>query len=102
MDRTLTIREAQQSDAAALSELAVTTYAAAFGHTFSEADLAAHLQKNLSSESFSRSLNNDAILLAEVGGRLIGYAQFGAANVDGARDGDQEIRRLYVHPEFQN
>jgi diamine N-acetyltransferase len=96
------IREARRSDVAALSELAMTTYAAAFGHTFTEADLAAHLKKNLSPKSFLRTLDKDVILLADVGSRLLGYAQFGAANVDGAGEGDQEIRRLYVHPQFQN
>src|SRR5947208_13261603 len=102
MDRVTAIREAQRSDIAALSQLAIETYTAAFGHTFSEADLAAQLKKNLSPASFARILDVDVVLLAEVGSRLVGYVQFGAANLPAAHQGDQELRRLYVHPEFQN
>ena len=102
MDRTLVIRNAQKRDIEALSEFAIQTYSAAFGHSFSEADLTAHLQRNLSPDSFSRILDEDVVLLAEAGDRLIGYVQFGAAKTASAHTQDQELRRLYVHPEFQN
>ena len=102
MDRNLVIRKAQQSDIAALSEFAIKTYSAAFGHTFSDADLAAHLKRSLSPINFSRIIDDDVVLLAEVGDRIIGYVQFGAANSSSDDDKDQELRRLYVHPEFQN
>jgi len=59
MDRALAIRTAHQSDSAALSELAMRTYAAAFGHSLRDADLAAHLRKNLSPEKFSRIMDED-------------------------------------------
>lgn len=44
------------------------------------------------------------MLIAEVEGRCIGYVQFGAADTpeDGIPDGSQEVRKLYVHPDFQN
>ncbi len=102
MDSALVIRNAQASDAAALSEFAIETYSAAFGHSFSEADLAAHLERNLSPSHFGQRIEEDVVLLAEVGGRLIGYAQFGAMSPSSEHDGDQELRRLYVHPAFQN
>lgn len=38
----MVIRAATSSDAQALSKLAIETYTAAFGHSFSPADLAAH------------------------------------------------------------
>jgi ribosomal protein S18 acetylase RimI-like enzyme len=102
MDRTVVIRQAQKSDIAALSELAILTYAAAFGHTFSDADFTAHVQKHLSPSHFSRMIAVDVVLVAEVGHRLIGYVQFGATNLSAASGKAQELRRLYVHPEFQN
>ena len=102
MDRSPVIRMAQKSDIAELSEFAIETYSAAFGHSFRDADLAAHLQRNLSPASFSRILDEDVVLLAEVGNRLIGYVQFGAAQTVSADTQDRELRRLYVHPEFQN
>jgi ribosomal protein S18 acetylase RimI-like enzyme len=102
MDRTLVIRHAQKSDIEALSEFAMKTYSEAFGHSFSDADLAAHLQKYLSPGSFSRILDEDVVLLAEVGNRLVGYVQFGAANAAAAHTQDQELRRIYIHPESQN
>ena len=102
MDRSLVIRQAQKSDIAALSELAIKTYTEAFGHTFSEADLAAHLKKRLSPGCFSRMLDEDVVLLAEVEGRLVGYAQFGATDLACTQDKDQELRRLYVDAAFQN
>jgi len=66
MDRTLVVRKAQGSDIAALSEFAIKTYSAAFGHTFSAADLTSHVKKNLSPANFSRIIDDDVVLLAEV------------------------------------
>ena len=102
MNRTLTIRNAQQNDSDSLSELAILTYTDAFGHTFSETDLAAHLQKHLSPSNFARILKEEVVLLAELEGQLIGYVQFGAVDSASPHPTDQELRRLYVLSEFQN
>lgn len=96
------IRNAQKGDIVALSELAIETYTAAFGHTFSPADLAAHLQRHLTPDCFARILDEDVVLVAEFGNRLLGYVQFGAADSAFRDETTQELRRLYVHPEFQN
>ena len=93
------VRQAQVEDIPALSELAIQTYSDAFGHSFSTDDLIAHLAKNLSPERFAQILERDIVLLAEVQGLLIGYVQFGARDNS---DGDQELRRLYIHSEFQS
>ena len=102
MDKTPVIREARKSDLEALSALAVETYTAAFGHTFSASDLAAHLQKRLSPARFARLLDEDMVLVAEMENRLIGYVQFGAADPAFPDAHAQELRRLYVHAAFQN
>ena len=101
-DKSLTIRPAESGNAAELAELARLTYSVAFGHSFSEADLAAHLETHLSTERFAQIIENDVVLLIIVRGRIVGYVQFGEAGADSAREGDQELRRLYVHPDFQN
>lgn len=94
----LSIRKAIHGDAGALSALAIETYTQAFGHSFSPADLAAHLENNLSLRRFEQILSEDTVLLAETGGRMVGYVQFG--RLEGSAD--QELRRLYVHSDFQN
>lgn len=102
MNRTWIIRKAQQADTAALSDLAILTYSAAFGHSLSDADLAAHVRKHLSPCRFARFIDDDVVLVAEDGSRLVGYVQFGAVDSAMAVSTDQEVRRLYVHPQLQN
>lgn len=96
------IRAAQPSDVPALSQLAIQTYADAFGHSMSAADLAAHVQNHLSPASFARIVAHDAVLVAEVSGSLVGYAQFGAAHPDSGYGQGAELRRIYVRAAFQN
>lgn len=98
-----------------LSALAVQTYTAAFGHSMSAADLAAHLKTNLSPERFRELLRDDMFLLARVEGEGVGFIQFGDAHIDNndlddrdlnkpprVQPGDREVRRLYVSAAFQN
>jgi ribosomal protein S18 acetylase RimI-like enzyme len=98
------IRPAVNLDVPALTELAVTTYADAFGHSFTSADLAAHLERNLAPANIERFIAEDVVLVAEADGRLVGYVQFGVAGGGYTHSGsdDQELRRLYILREFQN
>jgi diamine N-acetyltransferase len=98
------IRLANDSDIGPLSQLAVETYTAAFGHSFEPADLVAHLEHHLSPQCIWRILREDRVLVAEVDGRLVGYVQFGDSDFDAeaVNSGDQELRRLYVLPAYQN
>ncbi len=98
----LIIRPAVTSDIAPLSELAIKTYSVAFGHTFSAADLAAHLQRNLAPANFARILAEDVVLVAEMDKRLVGYAQFGDSPPGSTLHQEKELRRLYVGADFQN
>jgi ribosomal protein S18 acetylase RimI-like enzyme len=97
------IRELEGGDVAALAALARKTYADAFGHSFSAADLTAYLQSNLSDAYFLFALDEDGFLGAEVGGRLIGFVQFGAVSipVPAPSPEDRELRRLYVEASVQ-
>jgi diamine N-acetyltransferase len=101
------IRRGVTDDVPALAELAVTTYVAAFGHSFTPEDLAAHLAHHLAPANIARSIAEDVVLVAELvtvtGGRLVGFVQFGTAGPEYAPQSscDQELRRLYVLGEFQ-
>ena len=77
------------------------TYADAFGHSMSEADLRAHLEAQLAPAAWAEMLGRDVVLLAAEGDRLVGFVQFGAAR-SGSGTSDQELRRIYVHRDFQN
>jgi len=80
------IREAITSDAQALSELAMETYTEAFGQSFSPSDLAAHLERNLSAKNFERILDEDTVLVTEVDDHLVGFVQFGGADMGAEKD----------------
>ena len=86
----MTLRLAQAADAPALRELAVTTYVAAFGSSFRPEDLAAHLERALSSECITAMILEHRVWVAEEDGRLLGYAELAE------RDTHWELRRLYV------
>jgi RimJ/RimL family protein N-acetyltransferase len=85
------IRAATAADVSALSTLARETWSDAFGQSLAADDVAAHLEKNLSPESFARYLADDVVLVAELGGRVVGYAHLSPG----------ELRRLYVRRELQ-
>lgn len=97
------IRPAEPADVPALARLAVETFTAAAGDSFEAADLAAHLDAHLSEACIARMIAEDAVLLAETAGRMIGFVQFGAVKmaVDGATDADRELSRLYVLVAYQ-
>jgi uridine kinase len=97
------IREATERDVGPLSALASTTFADAFGYTFSPSDLAEQLEKTRSEAYFRRALNEDVVLVAEAGAELVGYVQFGAVAIPGvaAAATDRELRRLFVLSDHQ-
>ena len=90
--------------------MARETYAAAFGSSMRPEDLAAHLGDNLSPTQFDRLLREDTFLVAEAGGELVGFVQFGKAELDAAwltepatpQPGDGYLERLYVRAAHQN
>ncbi len=91
------ICQAEKTDIAKLAALAKLTYSQAFGHTFSASDLASHLAKQLSPESFAKVLAEDTVLLAKRDDRLLGFVQFGTADnadfaTETATSNDQELR----------
>lgn len=104
------LREANLSDAEALSALAQETYASAFGHTMPAESLVAYLELNLSRKRVRAMLQEDTFLLAVSEQDLIGFVQFGSVTLDGnlftvpteITSDDAQIRRLYVLAAQQN
>jgi ribosomal protein S18 acetylase RimI-like enzyme len=99
----VTIRPATRDDVHPLSELAQRTWAEAFGGDVAAADVAVEVERTRSEEYFRTALHERTILVAEAGGVLVGYVQFGnveIAEVD-VRPGDQGLQRLYVDRAFQ-
>jgi len=97
------IRPVEPSDLPALAELAASSFADAFGDTFSPEHLATELQENRSESYFERALQHDTILVDTGGDRLLGYVQFGDPEWPDVKTepGDQVIHRLYIATNHQ-
>jgi ribosomal protein S18 acetylase RimI-like enzyme len=104
----VSIRPAEHADLAQLTELARSTYVAAFGLSFANPDdLQAHLDEYLSRQRIALMVEQDQFLLAcrnnpvnpgtQVGcsERLVGFLQFGVSTRSDLAD--CELKRLYVH-----
>jgi len=98
-----TIRPATAGDAVKLAALAQRTWADAFGWSVDAPDVDEELRRNRSAEYFLGALGASTILVAETGGRLLGYAQFGRCEIpEVATKPGAELHRVYVDREFQN
>jgi ribosomal protein S18 acetylase RimI-like enzyme len=97
------IRLAREADVPALSALAGRTWAEAFGGSLSPEDLAAELEATRSESYFRSALRRDTILVAEMNGELVGYAQLGDVTIPEVevQPGDQALHRVYVDPRLQ-
>jgi ribosomal protein S18 acetylase RimI-like enzyme len=101
---TAVIRRAGMADAASLSALANRTFIETFvedlGIPYPEADLGGFLAHANSLEAMERRIGDPAVgaWVAEAGGRLVGYAIAGHADLDfqGVELGHGMIYRLYV------
>ena len=94
----LTIRSAKRWDALILSQMAMESYAEAFGHSMTREQLLWQLQNNKSLTCFSERIATDAILLAIIDSRMVGYIQITDVTlpVDSAAATDQQLNALYV------
>ena len=94
----LRIRAARRDDVPALSSLARRTWADAFGDSVPADDLAAELEETRSERRFESALDTRTILVAEHGGALVGYVEFGDVEIPEVppEPGDRELHRLYV------
>jgi diamine N-acetyltransferase len=96
------IRPGNAREAYALSELAKRTWAEAFGWSVAPAHVRAELERNRSASHFRDALAGGGILVAELTGHLVGYAQIGPADIPEVRDRPGgAIRRMYVDAPYQ-
>lgn len=96
-----------ETDLEALVALTRRTYTAAFGASLDPEDLASHLDETLTFSAFERAIAKDLFVFEREGDDIVGFAQIGEVEIDTAKtkrpaqQGDVELRRLYVAPEYQ-
>lgn len=94
----VTYRTAGPADALELSELGAETFTDTFGHLYHPADLALFLQTH-TRQAWAKELADPAfaVRVAELGGRMIGYAKLGPPHLPFEPRGEAaELRQLYV------
>lgn len=96
----LQIRRATPADAQTLSAIAIATYTETFGDSYPPQDLQAFLEDHYSVAPQRAELDDprSAVWLLEDAGRAVGYLAAGANGLPhaDAREGDIELKRLYV------
>lgn len=100
---TVSYRTAGAEDAAALAQIGAETFVATFGHLYDPADLAIFL-KSHSAEAWAKELKDPAfqVRVAEIGGKLVGYAKLGPPHLPFEPRGEAaELRQLYVIEEVK-
>jgi ribosomal protein S18 acetylase RimI-like enzyme len=91
------------ADVVPLAELASRTWQDAFGASLDPEDVATELRTRRSPDFFLTALGESTILVAERGGDLVGYVQFGRVDIPeaAAAEGDRQVHRLYVDRDQQ-
>lgn len=100
---TVAYRTATAADAADLATIGAETFVATFGHLYDPADLAIFL-KSHSADAWAKELNDPAfeVRVAELSGRLVGYAKLGPPHLPFEPRGEAaELRQLYVIDEMK-
>lgn len=96
----MTIRAGVPEDAAALADLARSTFFDTFAASNDASDMALHLERAYGPAQQSAELNdpNMTTLIVEAGGRAIAYAQIRTSPVPACVTGEEpvELWRLYV------
>jgi GNAT superfamily N-acetyltransferase len=90
-------------DAEKLSALGIATFVDTFGHLYQPDDLQQFLQ-NHSADSWARELADSAfaVRIAELDGRMVGYAKLGPPHLPFEPRGEAaELRQLYVVEEMK-
>jgi ribosomal protein S18 acetylase RimI-like enzyme len=100
---TVAYRAATVADAPALSVLGAQTFTDTFGHLYQPADLAIFLE-NHAVETWEKELSDPAfaVRVAELDGKMVGYAKLGPPHLPFEPRGEAaELRQLYVIEEMK-
>lgn len=101
------IRRATVADAEALAKISRDTFVETFGHMYTPADLAWHLEHSYAPGSYRDALDEQgavAWLLEDDADDVQGYAFVGPCGLphDEVQAGDLELKRLYLRQSVQN
>lgn len=101
MDRELTFRDANESDAADLAEIGRDTFVETFGHLYPPQDLKAYLEDTYSVERMTTDLADPEVevRVAFSGRRLVAYCKIGPVKLptDTGPEPALELHRVYVY-----
>ena len=98
------VRLATLDDIAALAPFAEWIFRTTFDYIpYSQANLERYLSASFSDAFFRRAIDAGEMLMAESGGQCIAYSQMSALDmpVQKPQEPNQQICRLYVHPDYQ-
>lgn len=95
------IRNANENDINQIAILAQETYTQTFGDEMSPEDLTKAL-KTRDEDYFSQAIRTEEIVVAELGGKIVGFIQFGAVSYDNIETNpeDLELNKIYVNPKY--
>jgi ribosomal protein S18 acetylase RimI-like enzyme len=100
---TWTIREAGGDDAAALALVGAATFLESFAGIIDGDAIVGHCAAKHREEAYRALLADGArawLAQAQPGGAPVGYALVGAPDLDAAREGDIELKRIYALSRF--
>ncbi len=95
------VRSATLADAQRLSLVANATFLETFAGAIEGEALIAHCARTHTPDAFASQLSSGAkAWLAEVGGAPVGYALLTAPDLEAAREGDVELKKIYLLSRF--
>lgn len=95
----VTIRPATPADAAKLALVGAASFLESFADDHPGDDLVAHVSESHAADAYRDWLSDPAFALwiaEEALGAPVGYAMLGPATLPGSRDGDLELKRIYM------
>jgi len=95
----VTIRRATLADAAKLALVGGASFLESFADDHPGDDLVAHVSESHAEDAYRDWLNDPAFALwiaEEALGAPVGYAMLGPATLPGSREGDIELKRIYM------
>jgi ribosomal protein S18 acetylase RimI-like enzyme len=101
LDRELTLRDANEDDAAELAEIGRDTFAETFGHLYPPHDLKVYLDETYSVERMKADLADPGVevRVAFSGKRMVAYCKIGPCKlpIDTGPEPALELHRVYVY-----
>ncbi len=97
MHMTIHIRHMKEDDIGAVQEVAKTSWNSTYEDIIPLDVQANFLKMAYNPEQLKRRLDHSLFLVAEAGGRIVGFANY--SNLK--EDGSAELAAIYLHPQYQ-